>query len=155
MTEMTTTPQQVQEALEAQAEEILAQQGVHPDCWLARCLASVRRYRQELESVRAKGTEGRELRLAVSHVGQFEGVLRNILKETKGDLQFFRDNAVALMEAISAGEEYSLTDWGGGWEWRSCVVNVNGTLVQVHNTGFSLYCGQNGKALVTPEFFNQ
>lgn len=149
---MKITLQQAQADLEAQAEEILNQPGVHPDCWLARCLASVRRYRQELESVRAKGAEGRELRLATKHVGQFEGVLRNILEETKEDLQFFRDNAEELEEAISAGEEYYLTDWGGGWEWKALVIKVGDRLVQVHNTGFSLYCGQNGKALVTRSF---
>lgn len=149
---MKSTLQQAQADLESQVEEILNQPGVHPDCWLARCLASVRRYRQELESVRAKGTEGRNLRLATKHVDQFERILRNTLEETKEDLQFFRDNAEELKEAISAGEEYCLTDWGGGWEWKVRVIKVGDRLVQIHDAGFSLYRGQNGKALVTRSF---
>lgn len=147
---MKSTLQQAQADLESQAEEILNQPGVHPDCWLSRHLASVRGYRQEVE--RLQGSGGRDIQLATKHVAQFEGVLRDSLKETKGDLQFFRDNAVALMEAISAGEEYSLTDWGGGWEWKVRVIKVGDRLVQVHDTGFSLYRGQNGKALVTRSF---
>ena len=151
---MTTTPKPVQDDLEALAQGILAQKGVHATCVLARYLPSVRSYRAELERVRAKGSDESILRLAASHVGQFQGLLRESLRTTEKDLQFFRDNAVALSEAIFAGKDYSFTDWNNGWEWNPHVVDVGGTLVEVHHEGFGSYRGQNGRPLVTPEFFN-
>jgi hypothetical protein len=151
---MTATNETMTINLDLEAQDFLRIEGIHSNCWVASLLNSVRWYRQEVDQLQSHGAEGRSLRLAVKHVGQFENLLLKEIKESREDLQFFRDNASALSEAITAGKDYSFTDWGGGWEWKARVVEVNGVRVQIHDTGFSLYRGQNGKSLIKKDFLS-